>query len=210
MPAMMLEPARYRRELAIALEAARRAATIANRFYENRIAETYTKGDGSPVTDADLASDAAIREVIGEAFPDDALLTEEGAKETARLRCDRVWIADPIDGTAQFIAGTGRFDILIALAVEGRPVVAVTIQPPTGLIHAAVEGDGAWRSMGDGFEPFRIDPVGQPTRLVSSKWYRGHEGKELIDRIAARIGAASPPILEVGFQPRAFDPTQRT
>ena len=123
---------------------------------------------------------------------------------------ERLWIVDPIDGTAQFVAGTDRFDILIALAVAGRPVVAVTIQPPTGLMHVAVAGEGSWVSDDEGFAPFRIAPTGQPPRLVTSKWYRAHEGKAIVERVSARIGAPEPPIMEVGFQPRAFDPSQRT
>src|SRR5689334_9274853 len=88
----------YAPELATAIEAARAAAGIANRYYRARDAEVYTKGDGSPVTDADLATDATIREIIGAAFPNDALLTEEGAQDTSRLAHERLWIVDPIDG----------------------------------------------------------------------------------------------------------------
>lgn len=200
----------YSRELAVAIDAARQAATTILGYYNNRSVGTYTKGDGSPVTDADLASDALLREVIGGAFPDDALLTEEGAKSLERRNHDRVWIIDPIDGTAQFIAGTGRFDVLIALAVDGLPAVAVTIQPTTGLIHAAVKGQGAWRSTGSGFEPFRTDNVPTPPRIVSSKWYRGHDERETLLRVAKAVDADDPPIMEVGFQPRAFDVTERT
>lgn len=204
------ESSAYPRELSVAIHAAREAAVIINRFYSERTAGTYTKGDGSPVTDADLAADTLLREFIGGAFPDDAFLTEEGAQNLERRAHDRVWIIDPIDGTAQFIAGTGRFDVLIALSVGGRPVVAVTIQPPTGFMHAAVHGEGAWRITPDGTEPFRLDTRPDPPRIVSSKYYRGHDGRSQLLGISTELGAADPPILDVGFQPRAFDPTQRT
>lgn len=204
------ESATWPRELAVALDAARQAALIINDIYERQTAETYTKGDGSPVTDADLAADKLLREIIGAAFPEDGFLTEEGAQNLERLKFDRLWIIDPIDGTAQFIAGTGRFDVLIALAVEGRPVVAVSIQPTTGLMHAAVKGEGAWRITPEGYEVFRTDTVAEPPRVTSSKYYRGHDGREKIQRIAEAVGAPEPPVMDVGFQPRAFDPTQRT
>lgn len=203
-------PSRYAAELETAISTARQAAEVVRQFYRSRDAETYTKGDGSPVTDADLASDEIIRSAIAAVFPDDALLTEEGAADTERLEHARVWIADPLDGTAQFVAGTDRFDILLALVEAGRPVVAVSVQPPTGLMHAAVAGEGAWVFRDDGFAPFALEPAPEPPRLVTSKWYRAREEKPLIDRIAARVGAPEPPILEVGFQPRAFDPTERT
>ncbi len=66
----------FDRELDIALEAGRRASTVILDFYNRDTASAYTKRDGSPVTDADLASDKVIREAIESAFPDDALLTE--------------------------------------------------------------------------------------------------------------------------------------
>jgi myo-inositol-1(or 4)-monophosphatase len=203
-------PTRYAAELELAITTAREAAEVVRQFYESREAETYTKGDGSPVTDADLASDELIRSAITSAYPDDALLTEEGAKDEERFAHRRVWIADPLDGTAQFVAGTDRFDILLALVEDGRPVVAVSIQPPTGLLHAAVAGEGAWVSHGEGFARFALDPAPEPPRVVTSKWYRANEEKALIDRVVARTGAAEPAILEVGFQPRAFDPSERT
>jgi 3'-phosphoadenosine 5'-phosphosulfate (PAPS) 3'-phosphatase len=210
MTSALPEPSSWPRELAVAIDAARRTAKVINEIYEGQTAETYTKGDGSPVTDADLAADKLLREIIGGAFPDDGFLTEEGAQNLKRRAFDRLWIIDPIDGTAQFIAGTGRFDVLIAFAVDGIPVVAVSIQPTTGLMHAAVKGEGAWRITLEGFEVFRTDTVPVPPRIVSSKWYRGHEGRDRIVRIATALGADEPPIMEVGFQPRAFDPTQRT
>ncbi|MGN6483808.1 MAG: 3'(2'),5'-bisphosphate nucleotidase CysQ family protein, partial [Thermomicrobiales bacterium] len=179
-------------------------------FYEQRTAETYTKGDGSPVTDADLASDAFIQQTIHAAFPDDAILTEEGAKDLARVDNPRCWIADPLDGTAQFVAGTDRFEVLIALVEHGRPVVAVSAHPPSGLLHAAVIGAGAWTILGGEVKPFHITPSQEPPRIVSSKWYRGREGRDQILAAATRLGAAEPPIMEIGFQPRAFDDVIRT
>lgn len=204
------ETSSWNRELAVALDAARQASEVVLRFYEEHTASTYTKGDGSPVTDADLASDKLLREVISSAFPDDGFLTEEGAQDLSRRAYERLWIIDPIDGTAQFIAGTGRFDILISLAYQGRPVLALSMQPTTGLTHVAVKGEGAWRITPEGMQRFRIAPPQEPPRVTSSKYYRGHDGREKIVRIADKVGAAAPPIMDVGFQARAFDQTQRT
>jgi myo-inositol-1(or 4)-monophosphatase len=199
-----------RDELAVAIEAARSAATIINRFYADRSASTYTKGDGSPVTDADIAADTAIREVISAAFPDDGFLTEEGEHAPERREQRRIWVVDPIDGTAEFIAGTGRFDVLIALVIDGAPAVAVTVQPATGLMHAAALGQGAWVVAGDEMQPFSIAAETTPPRIVSSKWYGGHTGRETILAVAREVGAGEPPILPLNVQPRAFDPSQRT
>jgi len=196
----------YRRELDAALKAGREAAAVILEFYNAHSATTYTKGDGSPVTDADLASDKVIRETISRTFPNDALLTEEGASDSSRLANDRCWIVDPIDGTAQYVAGTGLFDVMIALCVEGRPVVAVSVQPVAGRIQAAVAGAGAWEIMHGHVSPFRIGSPAIPPRLVTSKWYGGREEARgaAVRRIARRLGTAAPPILDVGYQSRAF------
>lgn len=198
------------KELDVALAAAQAASKAILGFYTSRDAETYTKGDGSPVTDADFAADKVIREIIGTAFPDDALLTEEGAKDLTRIDNTRCWVVDPLDGTAQFVAGTDSFEVLIALVSDGRPVVAVSAHPPSGVIHAAVTGDGAWLIDEEGRHPWRLTPSQRPPRIVSSKWYRGHEGRELILKVAHELGAEDPPVLEIGFQPRAFDDRIRT
>jgi len=210
----------WQAELSVALRAAGNAAEVILEFYNAQSASTYIKGDGSPVTDADLASDRTIRDTITAEFPDDALLTEEGAKDSARLANPRCWIVDPIDGTAQYVARTGLFDVMIALAVNGVPVVAVTVQPVTGRYQAAVTGAGAWEIGGEETRPFRISPAGEPVRLathnpprlVSSKWYGGREAisQAALHRVAERLGAADPPILEVGYQSRNFSDDQRT
>lgn len=200
----------FARELEVALEAGRRASEVILDFYHRDAAEVYTKGDGSPVTDADLASDTVIREVIGAAFPDDALLTEEGASSRERIANRRCWIVDPIDGTAQFMARTGLFDVMIALAVDGRPVVGVSVWPVGGLIHAAIAGRGAWEYDGATRRPFSIARPMEPPRLVSSKWYGGREKGAALTRIADRLGANPIPIMDIGFQARNFATSERS
>ena len=202
----------YRLELQTALDAARKASAVVLEYYNAQSAATYIKGDGSPVTDADLASDRTIRETISAVFPLDALLTEEGASDSGRLSNRRCWIADPIDGTVQYVERTGLFDVMIALCVDGRPVVAVATQPVADRIQAAVVGGGAWEIVGDRVSRFAIAPPHIPPRLVSSKWYGARDDSrgESIKRIAGRVGAADPPILDVGYQSRRFSDAGRT
>src|SRR5690242_16010919 len=64
--------------------------------------EVITKPDGSPVTTADLAIDGFIHNEIALRFPGDCVLSEESPEDPDRLGATRVWIADPIDGTAHF------------------------------------------------------------------------------------------------------------
>src|SRR5215211_434602 len=153
----------FGQELEVAERAVRDAAAAIMAIYDS--AEVRTKADGSYVTDADLASDLIIRTALTAAFPDDAILTEEGVDDQARLGIDRCWIADPIDGTASFVERGDEFDVYLALVVRGEPVVAVTIQPASGLLLTAVAGEGAWITRGGVRVPLQYEPTSEMVRL---------------------------------------------
>ena len=85
------------------------------------------KGDGSPVTQADRAAEALIRERIADRFPQHGVIGEEYGAE--REDAEWVWVIDPIDGTGAFVSGLPTFGTLIALAHEGVPVLGVLDQP---------------------------------------------------------------------------------
>src|SRR5262249_15888038 len=83
-----------------------------------------------PVTDADRASETAMRALIERAFPDHGILGEEFGEMSSRSGYQ--WVLDPIDGTRAFIAGLPTWGVLIALNYEGRPIVGVIAQPYLG------------------------------------------------------------------------------
>lgn len=196
----------WKTELDVAIAAAKQAGEAIRDLYERSAAATYEKSDGSPVTDADLAADRIIRDVIGARFPDDALLTEEGVDDTARLAADRLWVVDPIDGTAQFIQRTGEFDVLVALVVGGRPVAGVALQPSTGRYFAAASGLGALHGTASSVAPFAFEPVSeyQTPRLLSSVWLNAADGAPVLERVASKLGAAMPPVSKLGIVLRQF------
>lgn len=100
-------------------------------------------GDFDPVTEADRAAEAAIRTLIRETYPDHGIIGEEH-EDVAGGRY--TWVLDPIDGTRSFIAGFPTWGTLIALGLDGRPVIGIMDQPFTG--ERFVGGpDGA--SLGD-------------------------------------------------------------
>lgn len=195
-------------ELDVATTAARAAGDAVMEFYVKQSAEQYVKNDGSVVTDADLAADEIIRSAILDAFPNDALLTEEGADDEARLSNDRVWIIDPIDGTNQFVNRTGEFDMLIALVVDGRPVVAVTYQPTEDMLLSAVAGQGANIARNGDSAPLRLTPLPheQPPRLMTSVWLGYPENFPFFERMAIRLGAPAPQVSSVGISLRRIMP----
>lgn len=88
-----------------------------------------TKGDASPVTEADRAAELAMRELLGSECPDDAISGEEFGQTSGRN--ERQWVLDPIDGTVSFMAGRPIFGTLIALVEDGWPVLGVIDQPIT-------------------------------------------------------------------------------
>ena len=96
------------------------------------------------MTSADLEADAALREHLSRAFPDYGWLSEETADNAERLSRRRVWIVDPLDGTAGFIKGIPEFVVAIALAEDGVPVLGVTYNPIKRELFWAARGAGCY------------------------------------------------------------------
>ncbi len=115
------------------------------------------KADQTPVSQADLEAETAIRTAITTRFPDDVVLGEEFGGGT-RQRSGREWIIDPIDGTANFVRGVPIWGTLVALAIDGVPSVGVVSAPALGRRWFAAAGEGAFvlesaTGQGDGHEP---------------------------------------------------------
>jgi 3'-phosphoadenosine 5'-phosphosulfate (PAPS) 3'-phosphatase len=132
----------FTREREVALEAAQAAGRIIAAHYDAMLTTFEAKDDGSPVSRADLEASAAIDAILGAAFPDDFVLTEERPDDVARLSRERVWIVDPLDGTRDFLQRTGDFCVHVGLAVRGRPTV--------GVVHHVVSASSAWAVAGEG------------------------------------------------------------
>ena len=199
-------PADWQPELRLALATVRAAAALVREQYARPGLGVYEKADHTPLTDADLAADRLIRGRVAAAFPADALLTEETADDPARLANRRVWVADPIDGTRQFVERTGEFDVYLALVRDGRPVVGVAAHPPSGQLLWATEGGGAWIEQDGATRPLRLPPAepGRPPRVVTSHYHGAPGTLPLLGRAAATAGFAPPVSLPIGFQPHAF------
>lgn len=88
------------------------------------------KADASPVTEADRAAEEAMRRILKAEVGQDSIIGEEFGTEQGSS--NRTWVLDPIDGTVSFIAGRPIFGTLIALLVDGWPVLGVIDQPILG------------------------------------------------------------------------------
>ncbi|SEC54744.1 histidinol-phosphate phosphatase [Paramicrobacterium humi] len=131
----------YQSDLHLALELADAADAISLPRFRATDLSVSTKPDRTHVTDADLAVERAIRALLAEKRPDDGILGEEYGTAGSE---QRQWIIDPIDGTANFLRGVPNWATLIALAVDGKPVVGVASAPAFGKRWWATSGGGAW------------------------------------------------------------------
>jgi histidinol-phosphatase len=141
-------------DLAFAHELADLAGEIGLGFFHGSF-EVTIKPDRTPVTEADLAIEAALRDAVKERFPGDSVLGEEGGLQG---KGRRRWIVDPIDGTKNFADGVQIWSNLIALAVDEEPVVGVVNLPALGERYEASRGGGA-RLNGEPIHVSRADRV---------------------------------------------------
>ena len=142
-------------DLALALRLADAADAASMSRFDAADLEVSLKADASHVTEADLATERAIRAILETERPADGVFGEEyGVTGDTH----RQWIIDPIDGTANYLKGIPMWTTLIALAIDGVPRVGVASQPAIGRRWWAATGHGAWTNA----------PGGEPRRLAVS------------------------------------------
>jgi myo-inositol-1(or 4)-monophosphatase len=130
-------------DLALLAEAAAEAAEIALGHWRRDPQVWHKPGDEGPVTEADLAVDAMLRDRLCAARPEYGWLSEETPDSPARLGAKRVFIVDPIDGTKAFIEGSSAFSHSLAVVEAGKVIAAVVYLPIRGKLYAARRGGGA-------------------------------------------------------------------
>ncbi|PLR27750.1 3'(2'),5'-bisphosphate nucleotidase CysQ [Caulobacter zeae] len=129
-------------DLDLILDAAREAGALALAARAKGV-KIWSKEGGSPVTDADLAVDALLKERLGAARPDYGWLSEETVDDPARLATDRQFVVDPIDGTVAFMKDKPWFAVSVAVVENGRPIAGVVHAPALDETYAATLGGGA-------------------------------------------------------------------
>jgi histidinol-phosphatase len=137
-------------DLALALRLADAADSITLARYQAIDLVVTTKPDNSPVTDADKASEAAIRALLKSHRPDDGIVGEEFGNDSGGAQ--RYWVIDPIDGTKNFLRGVPTWATLIGLIEkrsDGSEVVVVGVVSAPALFRRwyASEGNGAFVSV---------------------------------------------------------------
>lgn len=143
-------------DLALATELADAADRITLSRFNALDLDVATKPDRSPVTDADTAVEDMIRATLAQRTPDDAVAGEERGGVAGAGRC---WLIDPIDGTKNFSRGVPVWATLIALLVDGEPVVGMASAPALGRRWWAERGGGAYATDHAGQRPITVSGV---------------------------------------------------
>jgi histidinol-phosphatase len=149
----------YQADLDLAIELADIADAISLQRFRALDLHVESKPDRSPVTDADRSVEQALKKVLAEKAPNDALIGEEYGNTGA---ASRTWIIDPIDGTANYLRGVPVWATLIALSVDGKPVVSVVSAPAMGRRWWAAPEFGAFTQDIDGsIRPLKVSAIGE-------------------------------------------------
>jgi myo-inositol-1(or 4)-monophosphatase len=140
------------------------------------------KGEAGVLTAADVAANACLQSILLQAFPDDGWLSEETADRADRLRKERVWIVDPLDGSREFAAGRPECAVSVGWCVAGEAVLGVVYNPITAETFAGLRGEGAWLHR----TPIRVSST---SALAASRFCvsRTESGKGLLPGVAAHL-----------------------
>lgn len=158
----------------------REAGALALKTFRTSV-KSWIKGHNSPVSEADMAVDALLREKLSR--PDIGWLSEESHDDRSRLEGHALYIADPIDGTRAYLAGLPDWSICAALVEHGRPVVAGVYVPVDDQLFLAASGQGTTRN-------------GEPVRVSDSSALAGARvaaPARFLERLSAMAGIVQEP-----------------
>jgi myo-inositol-1(or 4)-monophosphatase len=170
-------------DLDVALEAARAGAEVIRAAFGNAADPRFKTSAVDPVTETDKAAETAILDVIALRRPDDVTLSEESGG--AGWNDGRVWIADPLDGTVNFIHGFPHVAVSVAIWDNGSPVAGAVIDVVRGEEFTAVSGGGAFL---DG-DPIGVSAQDELVRslIVTGFPYDRRENADRYTRVFSRV-----------------------
>ena len=167
------------------IEVVRAAGAIVKRAATSPVI-AEAKSDGTAVTATDRAVDDFLRGELARLVPGSGWLSEETADHPSRLRCERVWVVDPIDGTDQFVRGIDELAISVALVERGRIVAAAVSNPLR-------DEDGVWIDgllpAFHGLEPRNVPATLDEVEAIVSR--TEHDAGDLV-RLGTPTGSARP------------------
>jgi histidinol-phosphatase len=177
-------------ELRVAIEAARKAANYALKYYGKQI-EFTKKKDSTVLTQVDKDVEEIIKSIIKKKFPDAKFVGEEtgGIKNN-----ENFWTIDPIDGTRHFIKSTPFWSVLISLIINGQPAVGVSYTPCLNETVYAEKEKGAYIN-NKKISVSKIDKLSNSMLMLGSlRFFKNkmHIALKLIDQCASTRSIVSP------------------
>lgn len=159
--------------------------------------ETRVKADRSPVSLADQAAHATITAGLAALDPDVPIVSEEGEvpEYAARRHWPRFWLVDPLDGTKEFLGGSGEYTVNIALIEGDEPILGVVYAPAMDVMYLGARGLGAWKEAGEAPREavWSSPPPARPLVVVESRSHPSEALEAYLTTIAvkARVQAGS-------------------
>ncbi|TSD02986.1 MAG: inositol monophosphatase [Parcubacteria group bacterium Athens0714_16] len=182
------------KELQIVIDIIKKAGDILLEYYKKDY-PVFEKDNKTPVTEADFSSEKFICEELRKNF-DYPILSEETVNDKNRLQSEFVWIVDPLDGTKDFISGSGEFTVVIGLSRKQTPFLGAVYRPTTKELYFAETGNGAYLQKYNN-EPIRLS-VSNVNIFTESKIVSSHfndEFEKVIEQInpksKTRVGSVA-------------------
>ncbi|MBL4910840.1 MAG: 3'(2'),5'-bisphosphate nucleotidase CysQ [Alteromonadaceae bacterium] len=154
--------------LAIAIESAKKAGVEVMKHYHRGDYTAELKADNSPVTSADIAANDVLMAQLKSLTPNIPIISEEvGSLDIEqRQHWQKYWLLDPIDGTGEFILGSGDFAVNIALIENGWPSIGVIHAPDHNITYYAQKNLGAFKENILGTNRIKVADYSQSRKII--------------------------------------------
>ncbi|MBZ9654120.1 3'(2'),5'-bisphosphate nucleotidase CysQ [Phyllobacterium lublinensis] len=182
----MPENNQNREDLELIREAAEGAGRIALSYFK-QAPQIWMKTGNSPVTEADLAADKYLKDMLLTARPDYGWISEETHDERAASPRQRFFVVDPIDGTRAFIEGSDVWCVSVAVIENGRPVAGVLDCPARGEILTAIPDGGA----GQNGNVIRVQAEMPPFKVAGPQAFMKHLPERFLQAVETVPNVAS-------------------
>jgi 3'(2'), 5'-bisphosphate nucleotidase len=172
-------------DLISSLQALAKDAGASTMAVYDTVFDANVKADRSPITEADLRSDAIIQAGLAQLYPGIPVVSEERLPEHLPDPDQPYFLVDPLDGTKEFMARTGEFTVNIALVRRGIPLAGVVFAPALGELFYAAVGVGAFRNDASGVRTIKVRAY-DPAKGLCIVGSRSHGGERLatwVDRL---------------------------
>ena len=166
----------------LAIQAARKGGAILMSRY-GKPHDITNKGLINWVTEADLASEQAIRTFLHTQRPEIAIMSEEQTESHRLDPAQLLWVLDPLDGTTSFAHGFPYFAVSIALLQEGQPLLGVVYAPFSDELFVAIKGQGATLNG----QPIHVSGTDQPVAALVATGFP-YERQDCLEAVVQRLG----------------------